>query len=154
MPDHLPLHTLRRHITNWGFAHTLKIGDDEWALIDAYGDMGDINGSSKDDAYVHDWTIVYDPRTPSIFPPVTDAVSLPTGTLRCCDEGLHAIKVADGGWLGYFGDKGLVDYVDDEHVVGWAVVYVPMEDKLWARLNGLDPNPTLEAVHASVVGKP
>lgn len=88
--EHDPTGTVRRAITNWGFAHYIKLsqpsGQPCWMCYDCYGPTDDI---------------------------------LP-------------------------GDNFLTDAQMDAHN-DTEVVYVPMDDKTWARIHGLNPDPDIES---------
>ena len=148
MTASFPVHSLRRQVTNWGFGHAILLDpsdDGAWGVVDIYGELVDYGTPllTHDQVEKGGWTVVYDPRTLSIYPE-SPSHELPVGTLRRCDGGVHAIKLRqpdDPCWLVFSGDRS-VDLVDDDHVEKWAVVYVPVHDKFWASLNGLEPNPT------------
>ena len=147
MTTTFPTHTLRRQITNWGSGHAILLdpnNEGAWGVVDIYGELIDYGTPPLTHIQADEggWTVVYDPRTPSIYPesPIRE---LPVGTLRRCSDNVHAIKLRqpdDPCWL-VFADDRSVDLVDDDHVERWSVVYVPANDKFWSSLNGLDPNP-------------
>lgn len=89
---HDPTGTVRRSITNWGFAHYIKLSQPPgrrcWMCYDCYG------------------------PTDGILP--DDALSFMT------DDQMDARN-------------------DTE------VVYVPMDDRVWARIHGLNPDPDIDA---------
>lgn len=55
-----PVGTVRRSVTNWGFAHVIKLdqggAEKNWMIIDAYGPMELVT-----DAEVTRWPVVYIP---------------------------------------------------------------------------------------------
>ena len=149
MTGHL-VHTLRRQVTNWGLGHALLLDTgvpERWSVIDAYGEMECLGDSLKTDEQISRWDIVFDPRTPSLYRGVTN---LPTGSVLQCDDQVCAIKLAqhenDPSWL-VFNASQSVDLVFEEDIrKSWSLVYVPVEDKLWARLHGLNPNPSRDQI--------
>lgn len=84
--------TVRRVITNWGFAHYIKLsqppGAPCWMCYDCYGPT---DGILSDDSFL-------------------------------TDEQLDARNNTE-------------------------VVYVPMDDRAWARVHGLDPDPAIDDHH-------
>lgn len=88
--EHDPTGTVRRAITNWGFAHYIKLsqpsGQPCWMCYDCYGPTDDI--------------------------------------------------LPDGSFL----TDAQMDAANDTEVV-----YVPMDDKTWARIHGLNPDPDIES---------
>lgn len=86
---HDPTGTVRRSITNWGFAHWIKLSQPSgapcWMCYDCYGPTEDI---LPDDSFLTDEQ---------------------------------------------------VDVRNDTEVV-----YVPMDDRTWARVHGLDPDPAID----------
>lgn len=88
--SHDPTGTVRRSITNWGFAHYIKLSQPSgapcWMCYDRYGPTDDI---LPDDSFLTD--VQMDARNDT------------------------------------------------------QVVYVPMDDKAWARVHGLNPNPAIDA---------
>ena len=141
-----PPHTLMRGITNWGFWHILALdtGERRWHVIDAYGETDEWGfGEPETDEKVERegrHAVVYDPRTATPLPAVVNK-DTPTGALVRCDEGILAIKLSQGedspSWL-VFDTKRSVDLVDDEHVYGWDVVYLPVDETKWASRHGLE----------------
>lgn len=85
-----PTGTVRRCITNWGFAHYIKLsqspGEPCWMCYDCYGPTDDILPDSS-----------------------------------------------------FLTDVQMDERNDTE------VVYVPMDDKTWARIHGLNPDPAIDA---------
>lgn len=155
MTTDLTLHTIRRWVTDWGFGHAILLNPDDpsaaWAIIDYYGDMSDEYSGLKPHRDVQEWTVVYDPRTPSVYPSYGESDDLPVGTVRRFTDAAHAIKVASGDWLVYLRER-LFAVAADAQVASWRVVYVPVEDRRWAVQNGLKLSPLAET-HRSVMGR-
>lgn len=71
-----PVHTLRRMVTNWGFAHYIKLaqapGAPCWMLIDAYGPMEGLSDSAfitdeQMDEKAARYPIVYTPQDDDLW---------------------------------------------------------------------------------------
>lgn len=141
----VPVHTLKRVVTNWGFGHALAVevnGERRWNLIDAYGELSDWGDPLRDDDYVDRWENVYFPDEQGPALALPDPV--PLHTLMRVSGDIHALRCGDDAerpWLLF--EHGVVSgrLVGDFVVANAVCVYVPRDSTQWAIDHGLNPNP-------------
>ena len=138
--------TVRRHVTNWGFAVAVLMdtdADQRWNIIDAYGEMSDLDTPWYTDDQVSRWTTVYDSAA---WAPVSTTGALDVGSIKRCDEGIIAVKLSQPegspSWLVLMRGAGSVDLVDDEHVADWDTVYAAESSEDWSERHGINPRPS------------